>query len=127
MGNSWGYDSSQHYPPLMSAWAKNHLGWLDVEALEQSGTYHLPALHSSPKVYAVINSNNPFEFFLLENKQRFDFFDKKLPSEGIIIYHCDEEAGYNEEGYPGQPGWYVSFSFCLGCALTVLEIMSSQI
>eukprot|EP00568_Trieres_chinensis_P003177 CAMPEP_0183293584 /NCGR_PEP_ID=MMETSP0160_2-20130417/2215_1 /TAXON_ID=2839 ORGANISM="Odontella Sinensis, Strain Grunow 1884" /NCGR_SAMPLE_ID=MMETSP0160_2 /ASSEMBLY_ACC=CAM_ASM_000250 /LENGTH=341 /DNA_ID=CAMNT_0025454725 /DNA_START=17 /DNA_END=1042 /DNA_ORIENTATION=+ len=105
MGNSWGWDGSQHCPPAMSAWAKNHMGWLDIQALSRSGNYHLAASHFSNVVYTVSNPSNQYEYFLIENKQRSYKFDNCLPEEGLVIWHIDEETGYNEEGFPGQPGW----------------------
>jgi hypothetical protein len=28
--NSWGTDNTQYYPPIMSAWGKEMLGWLNA-------------------------------------------------------------------------------------------------
>jgi hypothetical protein len=34
LGNSWGFDGSQRYPPLMDAWSKSRLGWVVPTVVE---------------------------------------------------------------------------------------------
>ena len=44
------------------------------------------------------------EYLLIENRQNAGF-DCTLPQGGLAIWHVDDEAGFNTEGYPGQKRW----------------------
>lgn len=37
--NMWGWTGTQYYPPLMNAWCKMKLQWVDVVHVKHSGTY----------------------------------------------------------------------------------------
>lgn len=105
MGNSWGYSGDQFYPPMMSAWAKIRLGWADPEVVTESGTYELRSAAEYPKVYVFINPADPKEYFLMENKQHHQYFEKNIPQTGISIYHIDDNAPFDAESYPGETDW----------------------
>lgn len=103
MGNAWGFDGSQRYPPSLMPYHKEFLNWLAPVEIVEEGTYTLPASHSENFVY-VIQMGPKGEYLMLENRQRFSF-EAKVP-EGLLIYHIDEAAtDYHEEGFPDMEGW----------------------
>ena len=38
MANSWGFDGSQRYPPMMDPWSKIQLGWANLKTLTSNCT-----------------------------------------------------------------------------------------
>lgn len=105
MANSWGWDQSQLYPPLPSAWARIQLGWLTPALLTSPGTYSLPPVERSPSVLRVDVGMSANEYLLIENRQP-EGFDQQIPGGGLAIWHIDENMGSNDvEGFPGQSGW----------------------
>ena len=106
MANSWGYDNSQRYPPSMSAWSKEDLGVLDIVDITTSGTYTLPAIQDTPRVFRLrFTSNGVTESdYLLIEYRRSTGFDAQAPG-GILIFHVDPSLATNRnEGYPGCSG-----------------------
>jgi M6 family metalloprotease-like protein len=107
MGNSWGFDWSQHYPPHGSAFMKAELGWVDVQTPEPGvnmishTTDHEP---EHPQIYKIDEGFPNGEYLLIENRQPYGL-DSLIPQGGLIIYHVDEAAPLYNEGFPGQPGW----------------------
>jgi M6 family metalloprotease-like protein len=111
MANSWGFDSSQHYPPHFSAWCKIQLGWVTPTLITSSGTYTAPASATSPTVFKITAGYPSGEYLLVENRQAVGF-DQKIPSGtggakgGMAIWHIDDLKGTNTDpGYPGQAGY----------------------
>lgn len=110
MANSWGGDGSQQPPPLMSAWSKMQLGWLTPTDLSASGYYSQENSLASDLVYRVTDGFPLDEYLLIENRRRRDASNAlvdniPISGDGLVVYHVDDAAGYNTEGYPGQPGW----------------------
>ncbi len=103
MANAWGFDGTQLYPPHMSAWSKAVLGWVTPTVITP-GAYSLEAAERSPTVYRIDRGYAPGEYLLVENRQP-DRFDARIPQGGLAVWHIDEAADFNGEGYPGQYGW----------------------
>jgi M6 family metalloprotease-like protein len=109
MGNSWGFDGSQLYPPIMSPWSKIELGWLNPITLTIKGDYPLRRSWQYAEVYRINLGTTPtFEYLLIENRQPGSF-DALLPGKGgLAIWHIDESMYWESntrEGFPGQAGW----------------------
>ncbi|MDH3589574.1 MAG: M6 family metalloprotease domain-containing protein [Gammaproteobacteria bacterium] len=104
MANSWGFDSSQWYPPHFSPWSKINLGWVSPAVISTAGSYNLDQAETSASVYRIDNGYPSNEYLLVENRQPVGF-DGAMPQGGLVVWHIDEQAGYNTEGYPGQAGW----------------------
>jgi M6 family metalloprotease-like protein len=111
MANSWGGDGEQQPPPLMSPWSKIQLGWLTPTDLTAPGYYTLEDSLHSDLVYRVTDGFPEEEYLLIENRHRTNALNDvvdNIPSggDGLVIYHVDDNAGFNTEGYPGQnPPW----------------------
>lgn len=101
MANSWGFDGSQYYPPHFSPWSKINLGWVTPTLLDAAGAYNLQQVEDIGAVYRVDNGYPSGEYLLIENRQPVGF-DAAMPQGGLTIWHIDDAAGYNSEGYPGQ-------------------------
>ena len=107
MSNSWGVDGTQRYPPILSAWSKLELGWIDPVSITQKGDYTLGQSWQFPEVYKIQLGYAPNEYLLIENRQPGSF-DALLQLGGLAIWHVDEnmsQFGNSLEGYPGQLGW----------------------
>ena len=104
MANSWGYDGSQLYPPQMSAYSKMKLGWttprvpsvgLNRVARSEVQTTWQARNH----LYKVGDGRFGYprgEYLLIEYRKT------EWLRGGLAIYHIDENAPYDDEGYPGQ-------------------------
>ena len=76
-GYSWGWDSTQLYPPIMSPWAKMEMGWLQPEEITKSGRYTLSPSAVNPKAYKVSQGFPNREYILIENRQPLLFDEKE--------------------------------------------------
>ena len=106
MSNDWGftpYSLGQLYPPIISAWTKIDLGWLDPVKIIGPGNYNITASATTDQAYRIDIGNLGTEYLLIENRQPVGF-DLFLPQGGLAIWHIDEAAP-NVEGYPGQTDW----------------------
>ncbi len=100
----WGLMASGNHheqtsPAHMSAWSKDFLGWLDVQALTstESGLFLSP-IQASGTVFRVdLPSSN--EHFLLSNRQPLGS-DQYLHGSGLLIWHIDRDlaGGISEVG-----------------------------
>jgi hypothetical protein len=105
MASSWGWDGEQYYPGHMSAWAKMMMGWLKPK----TPVYGVNLItnveeESSENQLYMIGEEFGFpsgEYLLIENRQKKGL-DSLLPQGGLAIYHIDGNAGFDDEGYPGQ-------------------------
>lgn len=104
MANSWGFDSSQKYPPHFCAWSKAALGWISPTVISTSGTYTANQTESAAEAFRIDLGYASGEYLLIENRQPVGF-DAAMPQGGLCIFHIDEAAGDTTEGYPGQAGW----------------------
>jgi hypothetical protein len=109
MASSWGFDSSQYYPGFPSAYTRIKLGWdfphTPVIGMNAVANAELQS-DGTPQIY-MIGEEFGFpqgEYLLIENRQLYGI-DSILPKAGMAIYHVDEKAGLDDEGYPGQNGW----------------------
>lgn len=105
MGNSWGFDGSQHFPPPLSPWSKLMVGWLEPNIVRKSGRYTLRPSITNPQVIKIEEGFPNHEYLLIEYRKNLGF-DEKLPKGGLFIYHIDEYASfYKRPGWYGQEGW----------------------
>jgi len=109
MANSWGFDGSQNYPPIMSPWSKNDLGWLNCEDLSEPGQYTIQLATQFNECFKVTEGFPPGEYLYIENRFK-DSFDAKLAQDGLAIWHIDESGSGNHHigGYPGKGSWPTS-------------------
>lgn len=102
--DSWGYDGSQLYPPQMSAYSKMKLSWAvpttPTIGLNVVARSELPSTSGAPnQLYKIGDGKHgypPGEYLLIEYRKT-DWLRG-----GIAIYHVDESAPYDDEGFPGQ-------------------------
>lgn len=71
------------------------LGWMTVIPLPASGKVRVPATGNYAYIYR--NPANPYEYFLLENRNSGMSFDNVLPSHGLAIWHVDESVADKSE------------------------------
>jgi len=102
MGNSWGFEGSQHYPPMFSPWSKIRLGWLASRTISSSGRYSLRPSATYPETYRI--DLGPKEYLLIENRQPLEY-DVNMTQGGLCIWQIDEEADDINAGFPGENGW----------------------
>lgn len=104
MANSWGFDSSQRYPPHLDPWCKLKLQICTPITITSSGVYNIqPSATTCDIILINIQSN---EYLLLEYRTPV-LYDADIPSQarGLLIYHIDDLHNYDVQGYPGQSGW----------------------
>lgn len=103
MANSWGFDGSQLHPPHFCAWSKIRLGWATPTVINP-GTHTLNQVETNAEIYRIDLEYPSGEYLLIENRQPAGI-ETVIPQGGLCIFHIDENAGLDEQGYPGQPGW----------------------
>jgi hypothetical protein len=92
---------------MMSPWTKMALGWIDPQIIEHSGQFDaIASWQGASNAFVIVHPDRNTEYFIIENRVRTaDMFDVHIPGEGLLIWHCDDEADVNEEGHPGLIGW----------------------
>lgn len=81
--------NSERTPCQMNAWCKSELGWLTYTELSGKGHHSLKNTLDSNIAFRV-NTTEPNEYFLLENRQQKGW-DRYLPGRGLAIWHIDLE------------------------------------
>lgn len=80
-------------PTHLDAWSKYVLGFAD--AIENpTGKISLSDAETNPQIVKYTTSD-PKEYFLVENRQK-TLYDKFLFSEGLFIWHINENQKYND-------------------------------
>ena len=65
------------------------LGWAEPTEISRPQSVTLPPLHSSA-ISARISTDNPDEFFILENRQKEQgSYDRYIPHHGMLVWHVD--------------------------------------
>lgn len=100
MANSWGFDGGQRCPSSFSPWSKMQLGWISPQEISQPGEYVIAQSADESDYLMVAGGYADGEYLLIENRQRAGF-DCALPQGGLLIWHIDEMADFDTEGFPG--------------------------
>jgi len=87
MGNG-AWLNQEKVPSNMNAWCKEDMSWLTPEVITE-GSYSLESVDGHAACYR-INTPDPNEYFLLENRQQVGN-DTHLPGTGLAIWHIDKE------------------------------------
>lgn len=86
-----GSHSALHSPAHLSAWEKEQLGWVRVNAISAADTLLvMPPVQETRTVYR--HDGDDGDYLLLENRQRRGS-DRSLPGAGLLIWHVDPERG----------------------------------
>lgn len=85
-----GYNADGEVPPSLTLIERQMLGWVTpIELNDVTSGVKLPPLDSSNIGYK-INTSNPGEFYLLENRQqRKGSWDEYLYHHGMLVFHID--------------------------------------
>ncbi|MCB2210926.1 M6 family metalloprotease domain-containing protein [bacterium] len=102
-GGSWngGLGSSPAHP---DAWSRTYMGFVDpINVTFDRIGESIPNVETEPVIYRLWTEGmGGNEYFLVENRYRTGY-DSPLPSQGLLIYHCDDsEWGNNNQWYPGH-------------------------
>jgi len=98
MANSWDFSGSQLCPPHFSPWSKLQLGWINPVDISQSGEYTIGQSETSNEYFVITDGFPGNEYLMIENRQNAGF-DCSMPQGGLAIWHIDDEAGFDTEGY----------------------------
>ncbi|MBI5185040.1 MAG: M6 family metalloprotease domain-containing protein [Nitrospinae bacterium] len=103
----WGADKGRHpgaLPTYPCAWSKEFLAWGEVESVASSKAIAMPKVDANPKSIFRINTPDPDQYFLLENRE-FSGFDAGFRHHagnrshgGVAIYHIDGRVVKNKYG-----------------------------
>lgn len=79
-------------PPHPSAWSKLKLGWVDPVVVESTQRLELGPVESSGEVALIYakGADIPTEYFLVENRRQLGS-DRRVPGEGLLVWHVDDE------------------------------------
>jgi len=93
-------------PAYPDAWCMTRLGYVSATLVTTNTTgVKIPAIENSPVAYKLWTSGSPLnEYFLVANRQKIGY-DAGLPSQGLLIWHVDEDVSDNgandNQWYPG--------------------------
>ena len=107
MGQMWGVDGSQYSPGLFGAYSKQEIGWIQPIKLTENGVYNIRASADFDEAYRIDEGFPDGEYLLIENRQAL-YYDDKIESTGLLIWHIDENLSdpyQSRAGWPGQEGW----------------------
>ncbi|MBQ9200999.1 MAG: M6 family metalloprotease domain-containing protein [Bacteroidales bacterium] len=88
--SSGNYNNQGRTPPYLNTEELMELGWISPQQLT-AGAKMLPPIVE--KQSFMLETDNPGEYFLFENRQRTRW-DAYLSSHGLLIYHVDKSSNY---------------------------------
>lgn len=88
---SWG--NMGMTPTHLDAWSKYVLGFADTIE-DPTGSQYIDNVETNSTIFKY-TTNDPKEYYLVENRQKI-LFDKYLPSEGIFVWHINENQIENQ-------------------------------
>ena len=121
----YGWDVSQNWPSLFSAYSRHMVGFVDVIDVEHSQTIQVTSSCDSDVVYRIkhrmASDDSGEEYFLIENRGACGY-DLQLKAEsvdrqGIVIWHVDhtmllgqnidgmDVIRYDSQKSPYDPAW----------------------
>jgi immune inhibitor A len=91
----WGGNSySPEYPTHPGSWLSRHLGWTQTLVPAEDTNVTLTPIHRDLQVLELsFQGELDPEHFLVEARRR-EGFDRKLPADGLILTHVDEDVIY---------------------------------
>ena len=93
-GGSW--NGTGDIPAHPSAWCKANQGWVSVVNQRTNATVRIGDVKNTKTVYRLWRrGSGGLEYFLVENRQR-SRFDRRLPGDGLLVYHIDESIDSND-------------------------------
>jgi M6 family metalloprotease-like protein len=96
-------------PARVDGYSAARAGWRDVVDLTSQSYGARTIVAESKVVYRYRNPKNPYEYYLIENRQQQSESrsDAAIPGSGIAIWHCDETGDnyyYSSIEKPSDPG-----------------------
>lgn len=88
------YNNDGCTPPLYSVYERFSLGWMTPTVLDGPADIELADIGNN--VGYIIPTDNPNEFFLLENRQQKSW-DEFIPGHGMLVWHIDYDANVWED------------------------------
>lgn len=88
-----------YHPGNFCAWSRVKLGWETPQIINAAdhGNYELMAATSNADQVIQIETIDPTEYFLLENRQK-EFNDQKQPTAGLAVYHIHRDKIKKDRG-----------------------------
>ena len=84
-----GYNGDGFIPSGYTSFDKYIIGWIEpIELTSEQEVKNMSALSDADDVYIIKNPAHPYEYYLLENRQKKGW-DADVPSEGMLILHVD--------------------------------------
>lgn len=81
------YNNDGRTPPSYSIYERNAMGWLEPTVIDGPMSGLLEPIDKSNAGY-IIQTGNPNEFFLIENRQQ-QGWDTYIPGHGMLVWHID--------------------------------------
>ena len=82
------YTDDSNTPPYLTAYERWVLGWHTPELIDRAMNATLPPISAGMVKSYQINTTNPNEMYILENRQQKDY-DAYIPGHGMLVWHID--------------------------------------
>ena len=101
--DSGSYNDDGYQPAGYTSYERWVAGWMTPIELdaEDVNVADMKSLQNDGECYIIYNKANKNEYMLLENRQ-FEGWDASLPARGLLILHCDYDAGVWEANGPND-------------------------
>lgn len=86
--DSGNYTNGGKTPCGLTGYERDFLGWRGIKTLTESTTVRMRPLEDGGMAYKVVNSENPDEYYILENRQ-YVGWDSKMLGHGMLVNHVD--------------------------------------
>ena len=97
------YNGDGFQPAGYTSYERWFAGWeepIELKA-EDVEVRNMKSLQNGGEFYIIYNDKNANEYYLLENRQQ-DGWDASTPYAGLLILHCDYDAGLWEQNKPND-------------------------
>lgn len=89
---SYAGNQNGNCPPPYTSYERMYCGWLTPKVLsEPCMVTDMGTLYQSPEAYIIYNDANPYEYYMLENRQQEGFFASDA-AKGMLVLHVYFDA-----------------------------------